>query len=385
MPAVPAPSHPACATVLTLAVGAAGGLAFSAVSAPAAFLTGSLVAVTAAVLLNAPTHLPEPLRMAAFCILGVTMGAGIEPEALRDVSALPLAFAGLLLVVAAATGASYAMLRRVGRWDRLSAFLGSVPGSFSVVLAVALERGARMERVVTAQVLRLLVLVAVVPFAFGGGAAVRAVGPADAGPVRTAVTVAIAALAVVLARGVRLPVPAMLGPLVASAALSASGVFVVAVPGWLSAGAFVVLGAAVGVRLTGVRREGLRRMLLASLASFAAAFTVAISAALVLAPRIGEPVGEVFLAYAPGGLDAMIALSFLLGFDVAFVAILHVTRVVLLAFATPIGAALLSRSADARADRSGGADEVGDPAGEGGPAAPGGALVRPRLPAGDRR
>ena len=39
--------------------------------------------------------------MAAFCILGVTMGAGIEPEALRDVSALPLAFAGLLLVVAA--------------------------------------------------------------------------------------------------------------------------------------------------------------------------------------------------------------------------------------------------------------------------------------------
>ncbi|MBJ3775809.1 AbrB family transcriptional regulator [Acuticoccus mangrovi] len=336
------------AVAFTVGLGAIGGLIFYALHLPAAFLTGSAVAVTIGVLAHAPLSLPNPLRALTFSILGTMMGAGIDPEALTQLVTLPVALVGLLLVIVGATAAGYAMLRYIGGWDPLTALCGSIPGNFSVVMAVSSDRGARMEQVVMAQVTRLFILVSVLPFVFGTGehGVGRPTAPPDYTILDVLETVLVAGMSAFTAIKLRLPAPAMLGPLLVSTILSTTGLLTIAVPLWLSSAAFTVLGASVAVRFSTIRREGFRRMLLASLASFVAAFAVAMAIAVVVSLLIDQPLGAIFLGYAPGGLDAMIGLSFLLGFEVAFVAVLHAARMILLSLGMPLFVAVMMRRAD---------------------------------------
>jgi len=325
-------------TLVAFCVAGAGGLAFYALSAPAAFLTGSALAVSLAAILRVPMAIPKPVRDASFALLGMMMGTGVTPDAMSDLARLPVAVAGLCVVLVGTTLASYWVLRRMGDYGRLDAFLGSVPGHFSLVMVLAVQRGARVERVLVPQVLRLFILIVLVPFLLGGSEAAtfRAAAPDGYGPLDVAGTVAIAFVAAVAAMRLRVPAGMLIGPMVVSAVLSGSGAFTVAVPVWMGALAFVVLGAVIGVRFHSIRREGLRQMLVAALASFVAAAAVAVAVSFAVAWLLGASVGAMFLGYAPGGLDAMIAMSFLLGFDVALVALLHTARMIILGFATPL-------------------------------------------------
>lgn len=341
----------------TLLIGACGGALFAALSFPAAFLTGSAVAVTLATTAGRmKADVPGPLRNATFAVLGAMMGAGITPEAFHDLQRFPIALVGLGVVIVGATASSYVVLRKVGRWDRLSALLGSVPGHFSLVVVVADETGARMERVVMAQAFRLVLLVTLIPFVLGGDDAsvVRAIGPADATWADVVLTIAIAIAAAFVAKQLRFPAPSLMGPLVASTVLSGTGLVTMAVPTPLSAVAFMVLGASVGMRFSNVRPDNLPRMLAASLASFTVAVGVALALAVGVAHILNEPLGAMFLAYAPGGLDAMIALTFILGFDIAFVATLHTARMIILALTVPLVIVYVRRS-------SPGGDDAGEP------------------------
>ncbi|WP_108659866.1 AbrB family transcriptional regulator [Acuticoccus kandeliae] len=327
----------AVAVLGTFAVGSLGGLLFYWLNAPAAFLTGSTTAVTIWVVLKLPSRMPDWLRFCTFSILGTMIGAGITPDALSHLANFPVALIGLLCVVVGATAASYWVLRHVGGWDRLSSLCGSIPGNFSLVLAVSIDQGARIDRVVMSQVTRLIILVAIVPFLIGGSeaAGMRSTAPPDYTLIDVAVTIAIAFAAAFIATKLRLPAATLLGPLLASTFLSGAGLVTIAVPAWLAAIAFIALGTSIAVRFTNMSRKGLRRMIVASLLSFVAAFGVAFIIAFLISLVIEAPLGAVFLSYSPGGIDAMIALSFLLGMDVAFVALLHATRMIALSISVP--------------------------------------------------
>lgn len=329
---------PPLAMLLTLGVGAAGGTAFFFAGAPASFLTGSAIAVLAAVLCGMPPGLPDLVRTASFAILGVMMGAAVSPDQLADLARAPLGFVGLAVVIAGATVAGYQVLRRVGGWDEVTALLGAIPGNLTIVMAVSIEHGARVEQVVMAQALRLFILVALVPFAIGGpeAAGLRTTAPADFGATDVVVTVFVAFASAFVGERLRLPAAHLTAPLLVAVVLSTTGLATIAVPEWLAAATFVILGASIGVRFHGMRRAGLRRMLLASLLSFVAAFAVAIATTALFWALLPIPFGALFLAYAPGGLDAMIALSFLLHYDVAFVAMAHTVRMVALGIVVPV-------------------------------------------------
>jgi hypothetical protein len=299
-----------------------------------------------------PTALPNPVRDASFAMLGMMMGTGVTPEALADLTRLPVAIAGLCVVLFGATVASFVVLRRMAGFDRLDAFLGSAPGHFSLVMALSVERGARVERVIVPQVLRLFILIVLVPFLLGGpeSATLRASPAVEFGPADVALTVAIAVVSAVAGVLLRIPAGVLIGPMVASAVLSGTGALQIAVPLWMGAAAFIVLGASIGRRFSSVRRDGLKRMLVASLASFVAASAVAVAASVAVAWLIDASVGAMFLGYAPGGLDAMIALSYLLGYDVALVALLHSARMIILGAAIPLALPFVERRRPRRPD-----------------------------------
>ena len=333
------------ASLLAVAVGAAGAGLFHVLGMPAAFLTGSAAAVVVALLVGLPVELPNAVRTGSFSVLGTVMGASISIEALQQLATAPVALVGLVIVIAGTSAASAATLYFLGGWDRLTALCGSIPGNLPLVLAVSMQSGARMERVVMAQSMRLFILVALIPFAFGGGGESGALkmAPPDYGVVDVLFTLALTAAAVWLAAVARIPAPALMGPLIAGATMSLTGWHIVAIPPWMAAFALIMLGTSVALRFRGLEREGLIRMFGACVAAFIAAATTAFLTALVFAAILGRPVATLFLAFAPGGIDTMIALSFLLHHDVAFVALIHTARMIVLSLSLPAIVAWLGR------------------------------------------
>jgi hypothetical protein len=82
----------------------------------------------------------------------------------------------------------------------------------------------------------------------------------------------------------------------------------------------------------------LLRLLLVSLGAFAVGMSIAVAISLFASSLLGLPLGQLLLAYAPGGLEAMTLLAYLLDLDPAFVAAHQLARyfgmVLLLPFAT---------------------------------------------------
>ncbi len=342
---------------LTLLIGTVGGGVFFWLGFPAAFLTGSALAITAAVVAGLPMALPGVLREPSFAILGLMIGSAVQPDTLSALASMPLAVVGLVSAVALATSASYLVLRRVARWDPVTALCGSIPGALQTTLIVAFDAGARMDRVVIAQALRLLILVTLVPLVFGGGDTPDAsvVEVPDAALWRVAASIAIAIASAYVGGRVGVPSAPMVAPLMVAAFLSATDLFHVVIPAWLAAIAFVLLGASVAVRFTTVQAGEVWSMLGHGLLSFLAAAGSAIAVAGTVAALLGLPLGAVFLAYSPGGLDAMIALTFLLNYDVAFVAVLQVTRLIILSVAAPLLVARVARRSKAAGESEGAA------------------------------
>jgi uncharacterized protein len=149
--------------ILTVVLAAAGGGLFHALGVPAGWLTGAMIAVAVGAMVRLPLRMPAPIANGALLLLGISMGAGVTPDTLRQAAAWPLS----LLVLAASVTASITVcsfwFERVHGWDRATARFASIPGALPAVLAMAVGTSADLPRVALAQSLRLFTLVAVMP------------------------------------------------------------------------------------------------------------------------------------------------------------------------------------------------------------------------------
>jgi membrane AbrB-like protein len=130
-----------------------------------------------------------------------------------------------------------------------------------------------------------------------------------------------------------------------SGALHGAGALSGALPDEAATVALAVAGAVVGVRFHGITLPQLRRLGLAGLCVTLSSTAVAAAAALAASWLLGVPFGQAWVTYAPGGVEAMAAMAYALGYDPAFVAAHHVLRLVLLMTLLPL---LLRRLAPAR-------------------------------------
>ncbi|HUG63006.1 MAG TPA: AbrB family transcriptional regulator [Methylomirabilota bacterium] len=324
---------------LTLAVAAAGGAAFAAVDLPAGWLSGAMIAVAVAALFGLSADVPRRLRDLVFLILGVSMGAGVTPDVVEQLPTWPVSLAGLAVTMILVTAASYVYLRRVAGWDPASAYFGSIPGALTMTLAVAEASPADLRLVSLAQTIRLFMLVAVLPLVV---ASIESAPPAHtlAGAIDDPLHLAglmaagIAGAAIGVATG--FPSGLLLGSFVASSALHGFSVVDGQIPAFIQAPAFVVLGAMLGLRFSGTGWRQLRAMLVAGVGAFSAAMSAAVAGAVAVATLAGRPLGQVLVAFAPGGLEAMVILAFVLAVDPAFVAAHHLARFLAMTFVVPV-------------------------------------------------
>lgn len=331
---------------LTLALAAVGGGLFTWLGVPAGWLSGAAVVVAIAALSRVPVRMPNAARQVAFLLLGIGMGSSVTPDTLDRIGSWPLSIVFVVVTTAIVTAVAYWVLTRFGKWDRMSAFYGSVPGALSYVLAVAMADGVDMRRVALAQSVRLLFLVAVLPpliGAFSGSLAPPSTElthpEADLADLVLLVAAGSAAGYLFLKTGQSAGV--LLGALLSSGFLHVTGIVSTWLPGWLLIPGYLVLGGTIGVRFAGTDHGLLVRLVATSLAALLAGLAVALASAVGLIAVSGLPAGQVILALSPGALESMTTLAFLLGFDAAYVASLHFVRFVAITLALPLIAARL--------------------------------------------
>jgi uncharacterized protein len=332
---------PIRATLLTLALAATGGGLFALLGLPAAWLAGAMTAVAVAGLAGAPVGVPGRLREAAFILVGASMGGAVTPETLGQMAQWPLSLALLAASVAATIITVALYLERVRGWEHATARFSAVPGALTSVLILAGASSADVPRVAFSQTLRLFVLVALTPPLVGllgeaDGDLPAQAPPPPFDPVELAILVAGCLVSALALARLRVPAGALLGAMLCSAVLHGTGLITTGLPAPLILGAFVVTGAAIGERFKGTRFATIRGALRGSIEGVILAILVAGLFAAFGTLVLGIPFGQLWLALAPGGIEAMAILAFLLDLDPAFVGAHHVVRFVGLSLLAPV-------------------------------------------------
>lgn len=334
--------------VTSLAVGVAGGLAFWAINFPAPWIAGSMVAGVAAVYSGVPIQVPNWLRVIAFVLLGIQTGATVSWDTVERAGQWPLSIALLGVTVIAVTWLCAIYFRSMHRWDRQTALFASLPGALSLTLALADEAKADMRRVTIAQCVRLFFLVAALPAAISFFSPVEPVSlPSDGMRPSGIVLLLLAAGLMGLAfEKARIPAGLILGAIVGSAGLFLTGIVDGAAPNVILVPANTILGVMIASRFRGLPLADLRGLFRESMVGFLLALAISGIGAVLASVLSGLPLPLTFLAFSPGGLEAMTIMAFALHLDPAYVAAHQIARYLGICIFLPLFVSLLmSKSA----------------------------------------
>jgi membrane AbrB-like protein len=221
-----------------------------------------------------------------------------------------------------------------------------------MTIAMAEKSPADLRLVSLSQTMRLFMLVAVLPLV------VAAVHPEPgldmAGPEGVAGTLLLMATGVlgsVVFVLLRVPSGLLLGAFSASSLVHGFGLIEGQVAPAIQIPAFIVLGASLGLRFAGTTFRQLGVMLVAVVGAFLVALSTASAGALLVAAATGLPVGQMLVAFAPGGLEAMVIVAFALSVDPAFVAAHHLLRFLAMTLLVPfVGPRVYGRAGRTPAD-----------------------------------
>ena len=329
-------------TAVALVVATLGAVLATVLALPAPALVGATLLTTAAALLGPRAGLPAPtvppwLRDTAFAVIGMTLGAGVTPSILHDLWRWSPSLLAMLGALAASTFAAMLVLRRFFPVDSGTALLATSPGALSYAVALALEGRGDARTVTVLQGTRLFAITVLVPpllLGFGGGVAMTPAPVTPLGASAVVLTVA-CLLGIVLAR-FGLPAAWLVAGLVVSGAAHVTGLVEGRPADVLLLAGFTVAGAVIGARFGGFPPAELRRLALEGAVVSLIAIGLSALFSLGAASWLGLPFGQVWVAYAPGGVEGMAAIAVSLGYDPVFVATHHVVRLFALIFVLPI-------------------------------------------------
>ncbi|QIG42957.1 AbrB family transcriptional regulator [Nocardioides anomalus] len=340
---------PRAALALVVTVTVVLSVVLSLLHLPSAVLFASLIGGMAHALTSRTVlELPAWSYRLAQGAIGVVIGAAVSLPALRRIGhdALPI---GLVMVatlaLSVAAGRLLALRRDV---SPVTGVFSLIAGGASGVVAVARDLGAD-ERVVTVvQYLRVLVVLLTMPVVtavvFHPERGQGSLSAADAGLPRDLVFVVVSlALGSLLARLVRFPTAALLGPLAVAVALALSGrLGDVQVPTAVQYVAFALIGVQVGLRFTRASLAAITRMLPVVLALIVGMVVATALVGALLAWATPVDGLTAYLATTPGGLFAVLSTAADAGSDVTYVLAVQLCRLLVILALTPLLARWLS-------------------------------------------
>ena len=323
----------------TLAIGSAGGALFLMANLPGGLISGAMIAVGIAAIAGRPLHMPPILAQAVLVLLGISLGSLVSQQLLHNMAAYPLTIALLALATFCSTFGSSLDLQRFHGWDQPPAWRAGRPGALSQITMLAAEKGADVPAIAVVQTMRVIILTAALPLllALTGVASTSppAAAVAIASPLELAELIAAAVAAALLLRLVNFPASWMFGAMIGSSVLHGTGLIEGGLPPWVRNVALVGIGALIGARFARMNVRTLLSHVNAALGSFGIAIAISAVFVAVIALTTHVRVADIIVAFAPGAMDAMLALALTLHIDPIFVGAHHLSRFVFVTITTP--------------------------------------------------
>jgi uncharacterized protein len=323
----------------TLVIGAAGGALFLWANLPGGLISGAMIAVGIAAIAGRPLTMPPILTQTVLVLLGISLGSLVSRQLLQHMGAYPLTIALLALATFCSTFGSSIYLQRVHGWDQTSAFLAGSPGALSQITMLAIEKGADVPAIAVVQTMRVIILTAALPLLLALTGIASPSSPASAvaiaSPLELAELIAASVAAALLLRLMKFPASWMFGAMIGSSVLHGTGLIEGGLPPWVRGVALVGIGALIGSRFARMNTKTLLGHVHAALGSFAIAIAISAVFVAVIALTTHVRFADVIVAFAPGAMDAMLALALTLHIDPIFVGAHHLSRFVFVTITTP--------------------------------------------------
>ena len=342
-------------TVLLIILGTCAGWGADRLGLPLPYMLGPLLCV-GAVALGLPHILPTGysyparLRLIFIAVIGLIIGAQVTPELFNDAPRLALSFGALIVFVVICQAYNYWIFRKLGGYDKPTAFYAGSPGGLFESLAMGEEAGGDVARLTLQQFLRIVIVVTALPIglSFYLGAPVGSAAgmrfSSDDVPWTDLPFVALAGAAGLgIGHVLRLPAKQITGPMLMAAILSLTGVFAIDMPEWLIKLAQIIVGTALGMRFTGLSRALVLRGVGLACVSVGGMLVVSAGFAALLMPLVGQPFDVLLISFAPGGVTEMSLVALSLQANPAFVTLHHIARILITVAGLMVSARLFRR------------------------------------------
>lgn len=320
--------------LLAMLIGTAGSLTFVYLHLPLPWFLGALTFCLVASVLQMPILRPMPLSIPMRAVLGLAVGSAFTPllfarfGSMISSIAILVPFMGLIIVV------SLAFYERLAGFDRPTAFFSAVPGGLTDMTTMAEDAGANTRSVILVQATRILMIVFTLPLWLRWHDGL-AVGWAVAGRARLA-DVSVLDLATLVAAGwsgwwiarrVGMAGAPIVGPMIVSGLLHASGVITTKVSLEVLTFAQITVGVLLGCQFRGLTMREFTGTVIWGIANTIVLLIITGVIVIGVSHLTGFDPVSVLLAFAPGGQTELNLLAFILGLDVGYVALHHLVRV----------------------------------------------------------
>ncbi|MBC8338188.1 MAG: AbrB family transcriptional regulator [Rhodospirillales bacterium] len=329
---------------LTLLLGAVGGAVFDWLTMPLAWLIGAMIIITIAALAGAPLKPPGRLRNLMIGVLGIMLGSAFTPDILESAVLWSTSILTLIAFVVVLAAGVAVFLNRVAGFDPVTSYFAAAPGSFASMVIMGVEMGGDERNISLIHAIRIMLTVLVIPFWFrfyygyvpGGAGGLPGLGSIMDFPLDDFAILAACALGYPLAKLVRMPAGALLGPMFLSAVVHLTGLTSAKPPSEIVNLSQLVIGTGLGCRFVGLHVKRVIGTMMLSVGVTLFMLLLAASFAFGLEYFTGLPFAALWLAFAPGGLAEMTLISLAMGIDTAFVSTHHLVRMIFLVFVTPL-------------------------------------------------
>ena len=327
------------ATFTTLFIGGIGGLVAWLVGAPVPFLTGPATLVTIAALFGVKCVVNTYIRNISFIIIGISIGSSVNPQVLDAAKLWPTTIFGMGFSLVTLIFVGKLLLQKLFNFEPNAALLASCPGHLSYVLSLSEETKSDTTRIAIIQSIRVLTLPLAIPatiaLSTNYSLQISEINLAKISWVHFLLLFLISIALGFIILKIKFPAAFLLGGMISSSLGHGFDFTPGVAPAFLSIGAFMILGSLIGSRFSGVDLKKLKENIFVGTFFTVLALAISILFAYAFSILSGFRFVDVLIAFAPGGLETMVAMGSIVNADAAFVAFHHLIRLFFLSALIP--------------------------------------------------
>lgn len=330
--------------LLALFIGACGSVLFIFLNLPLPWLLGSIFASSIAMRFeNLPIKSPKTFSSPARVLIGLTIGSAFTPEILEY---LDIYFYSLLLVIPytiiTIIAGMYYYYKYQG-FDKKTAYLSSMPGGVIEMVIIGEEIKANISKITLVQSSRLFFIVITLPFIIqyifhvdisGNKLITTPIKNIDLFELSILITLGF--IGGILAKKVKLSAAYLIGSMIISIALHASGIITTTVPDELLKFVQVVFGTIIGFTFKGVDFRTIKKVLISTLGHFMILVIISAIFIIIAYNLFGFPIISTLLAFSPGGQAEINLIAILVVANVPYITLHHIVRLFIVMNLAPI-------------------------------------------------